>query len=125
MIAEVFALNCKVEAAAGVWKLESDGHGGEIAVLRDERGSAMGYMAADAFKSCFVPTGAPMAETAEHLKCYYCKQLDNKDEIAHATIHDARGCLHTCVKHTKWRMTTSMAFGHSSDCPHAPKANRR
>jgi hypothetical protein len=55
----------------------------------------------------------------ESLRCYYCRQIDGKDELAHVTLHDKRGCLHTCLKHAKWRFTTSWAFGHSPDCPHA------
>lgn len=59
---------------------------------------------------------------ATRLTCYYCKEHDKMPNIpAVATIHDARGCLHTCVKHAQWRFTTSMAFGHSSDRPFAEK----
>jgi hypothetical protein len=50
------------------------------------------------------------------LRCYYC-QLDGKDELAHLTVHDRRGCKHVCIKHAKWRCTTSWMFGHSPDCP--------
>lgn len=49
------------------------------------------------------------------LRCYYCR-LDGKDELAHATFHDRRGCKHVCMKHAKWRFTTSWMFGHSADC---------
>ena len=51
------------------------------------------------------------------LKCYYCK-LDGKDALAIATVHDVRGCLDVCIEHAKLRFTTSMGFGHSSDCQH-------
>ncbi len=50
--------------------------------------------------------------------CSYCAESDGKSEPARFTVHDARGCLHVCWKHAEWRQTTSMAGGHSRDCPH-------
>jgi hypothetical protein len=32
------------------------------------------------------------------------------------TFHDARGCVDVCFGHAQWRLTTSMAFGHSGSC---------
>lgn len=58
------------------------------------------------------------------LQCFYCK-LEGKEATAHVTIHDQRGCLHTCHKHTLWRLTTSSAFGHSDDCAVAKEESAR
>ncbi len=59
-----------------------------------------------------------MSHSTNDLRCHYCKMLDNKDVPAHVTLHDRRGCVHTCLEHAKWRLTTSWLFGHSSNCPH-------
>lgn len=34
-----------------------------------------------------------------------------------ALVHDRRGCLYVCANHAAWRSTTSVLFGHASDCP--------
>ena len=34
------------------------------------------------------------------------------------TLHDARGCVDVCIGHAQWRFTTSMAFGHETNCKH-------
>lgn len=50
------------------------------------------------------------------LECYYCLAIEGKEEFAHVTVHDRRGCHHVCLKHLKWKLTTSWMFGHSADC---------
>lgn len=56
------------------------------------------------------------------LTCYYCRQFDGKEEPAHVTLHDKRGCLHVCIRHAKWRFAKSWLFGHSEDCAVAQQA---
>jgi hypothetical protein len=51
------------------------------------------------------------------LLCYYCQIFDSKKSPANVTLHDKRGCFHVCMKHAKWRFTTSWMFGHSLNCP--------
>jgi hypothetical protein len=63
------------------------------------------------------------------LVCYYCERgtamreagitiasTDARGRAATVTVHDRRGCLHVCWAHAKWRSTTSMLGGHSTDC---------
>lgn len=57
----------------------------------------------------------------DSLHCYYCEVIDKKKTHAMITCHDKRGCKHVCFEHARWRMTTSWAFGHSSDCPMSKK----
>lgn len=55
------------------------------------------------------------------LLCYYCRVIDGKTTPAPVTLHDRRGCHHACMKHAKWRLTTSWMFGHSQNCHLAGK----
>jgi hypothetical protein len=59
-----------------------------------------------------------------NLRCYYCKIQKNKDAPAMITCHDQRGCVDVCFEHATWRMTTSWAFGHSSDCPYSDQKRK-
>ena len=47
--------------------------------------------------------------------CHYCAR-EAKSVQAVDVAHDARGCVHVCHRHSRWRETTSSMGGHK-DCP--------
>lgn len=54
--------------------------------------------------------------------CFYCRQRDGREVPATAVVHDRRGCVRVCTEHAAWRQTTSVAIGHSKNCPDLPRA---
>jgi|HubBroStandDraft_1064217.scaffolds.fasta_scaffold168078_2 hypothetical protein len=64
------------------------------------------------------------------LVCHYCARGIGTEDGANAstqpaarvpatvTLHDARGCLHVCVRHAVWRFRRSFVEGHSKGCPY-------
>jgi hypothetical protein len=61
---------------------------------------------------------------ANRTPCHYCNMGYNLPDgepypMQLFTVHDARGCVHVCFAHAKWRREQSqMGDGHhGSDCP--------